>query len=120
MPGPMSLPYTVSKGAVIDFTLGMAIQLAPHGIRALALAPGLVWTPHWERLAEGNIARYPEKFGGMTPREVYEQRISELVPLQIEQTPEDVGKAVAFFASDDARCITGQVIAIDGGVLSRR
>jgi len=53
---------------------------------------------------------------GKSPREAFEMRVREWVPLQREQTPEDVGHAVAFLASDEARNITGQALNVDGGI----
>ncbi len=46
------------------------------------------------------------------------QWISEALPLGILQTPEDIGKAIAFIVSDDAKCITGQILNIDSGSMT--
>ena len=51
----------------------------------------------------------------MTTREIFDEAIRERCPLGREQTPEDIGKAVAFFASDDAFNITGQSLNVNGG-----
>ena len=51
----------------------------------------------------------------MTTREVFEQTVRERIPLGREQTPEDIGNAVAFLASDAARNITGQALNVSGG-----
>ena len=53
----------------------------------------------------------------MTPRQVFEDRVNLLVPMQREQTPEDIGWAAVFLASDQARNITGQALHVDGGVV---
>ena len=53
---------------------------------------------------------------GKTPREVFQSRIDALVPMRREQTPEDVAALVSFLVSPSARNITGQIIAVDGGV----
>jgi len=53
---------------------------------------------------------------GLTPRQIFLQTVTELVPLGREQTVDDVGKAVAFLASDRARAITGQALNVDGGI----
>ena len=55
------------------------------------------------------------KMKGMTPREVYDKFIEEECPMKKEQTVEDVAKAVAFFASEDANVITGQSLNVNGG-----
>ena len=49
-------------------------------------------------------------------RAAFESAVETSMPLQREQTPEDIGKAVAFFASDDAKNITGQALNVDGGM----
>lgn len=49
------------------------------------------------------------------PRAIFEYWVKRLIPLGREQTPEDIGKAVAFLASDDARNITGQALNVDDG-----
>jgi 3-oxoacyl-[acyl-carrier protein] reductase len=51
----------------------------------------------------------------MTARQVFEKRVAEIVPMGCEQTPEDIGWAAVFLASDEARCITGQSLIVDGG-----
>ena len=51
----------------------------------------------------------------MTPRQVFEKRVSDLTPMKCEQTPEDIGWAAVFLASDEARYITGQALNVDGG-----
>ena len=52
----------------------------------------------------------------MTPREFFERTLVPQVPLRREQTAEDIGNAVAFFVSDEARNITGQTLHVDGGM----
>ena len=49
-------------------------------------------------------------------REIFERYVKEQCPLGREQTPEDVGKAVVFLASEDAHNITGQSLNVDGGI----
>lgn len=110
-----SPPYSVSKGGVITLTRVLARDLAAHGITVNAVCPGLLWTPMWEFIGAGMI-RNVAALKGKTPREVFETRVREWVPLQREQTPEDVGHAVAFLASEEARNITGQALNVDGGI----
>jgi NAD(P)-dependent dehydrogenase (short-subunit alcohol dehydrogenase family) len=53
----------------------------------------------------------------MTPRQFFNRYVVPMVPLQREQTPEDIGRAVVFFVSEDARNMTGQTLNIDGGMI---
>jgi NAD(P)-dependent dehydrogenase (short-subunit alcohol dehydrogenase family) len=63
-------------------------------------------------MAENNPA-----FRGTTARQVFDKRVAEIVPMGCEQTPEDIGGAAVFLASDEARCITGQSLMVDGGTV---
>ena len=58
-------------------------------------------------------------FASLSPREVFLERVKRAVPLGREQLPEDIGRLAAFLASDAARNITGQWIAVDGGITLR-
>ncbi|HET7874532.1 MAG TPA: SDR family NAD(P)-dependent oxidoreductase [Methylomirabilota bacterium] len=107
-------PYSVAKGGVITFTRVIAKELAPHGITANAICPGVLWTAFWESLAK-YIADTNPAFKGMTPRQVFDKRVADIIPMKREQTPEDIGWAVVFLASDEARNITGQALNVDGG-----
>jgi NAD(P)-dependent dehydrogenase (short-subunit alcohol dehydrogenase family) len=99
---------------VITFTRVVAKELAPHGITVNAICPGVLFTDFWQKLA-AHIAATNPAFTGMTPRQVFEKRVNDLVPLKREQTPEDIGWAAVFLASDEARYITGQALNVDGG-----
>jgi enoyl-[acyl-carrier-protein] reductase (NADH) len=59
--------------------------------------------------------RRPE-FANMAERQVFEAIVAQQTPLGGEQTPEDIGHLAVFYASDKARMITGQVVAVDGGI----
>ena len=107
--------YSASKGAAINVSQAWAFKLAPHGINVNAVCPGLLWTPLWESIGEWKSS-LDEQHAGMAPRQVFQRAVSEMVPLGREQTPEDVGNAVAFLASDRARSITGQALNVDGGI----
>jgi 3-oxoacyl-[acyl-carrier protein] reductase len=85
--------YSASKAGLIGFTQSLAWELAPQGIRVVAVAPGLVHTPM--------VHKHAEK---LTP-EVWQQ-IEACHPLGMGR-PDDVAAAVAFLASSDARWITG-------------
>jgi len=68
----------------------------------------------WERIGAGFVKT--PAFTGLSPREVFDRRVKEWVPMQREQVPEDIGWAAVFLASDEARNITGQSLNVDGGV----
>jgi NAD(P)-dependent dehydrogenase (short-subunit alcohol dehydrogenase family) len=106
--------YGASKAAVIHLTQSFALGLAPYSINVNVVCPGTIWTPMWERIAERSKRNNPE-LRHLTTREIFDRAIQERCPLQREQTPEDIGKAVAFFASDDAMSITGQSLNVNGG-----
>jgi meso-butanediol dehydrogenase / (S,S)-butanediol dehydrogenase / diacetyl reductase len=116
--GPLSavtMPaYSVAKQGVITFTRVVAKELAAHGITANAICPGVLYTDFWQKLAQ-HIADTNPAFKGMTARQVFEKRVNDIVPMKCEQTPEDIGNAAVFLASEEARYITGQALMVDGG-----
>ena len=118
--GPISAPtmppYSVAKMGVITLTKIVARELAPHGITVNAICPGVLYTDFWQKLA-AHIADTNPAFKGMTPRQVFDKRVGDLVPLKREQTPEDIGWAAVFLASEEARNITGIALPVDGGVM---
>ena len=118
--GPISAPtmpaYSVAKMGVITLTKIVARELAAHGITVNAICPGVLYTDFWQKLA-AHIAETNPAFKGMTPRQVFDKRVGDLVPLKREQTPEDIGWAAVLLASDEARNITGISLPVDGGVM---
>ncbi len=116
--GPISAltmpPYSVSKMSVITFTRIVAKELAPFGITVNAICPGVLWTPFWENLA-AHLAKTNPVFAGMTARQVFDKRVTDIVPMKREQHPEDIGWTAVFLASEEARNITGQALNVDGG-----
>jgi NAD(P)-dependent dehydrogenase (short-subunit alcohol dehydrogenase family) len=95
--------YTTTKAAVIGLTQAMAVDHGKEGIRVNCVAPGPVYTPMV--YAKGN---------GMSEGARESRRRASA--LAIEGTGWDIGRAVRFLLSDEARYITGQVLVVDGGV----
>jgi NAD(P)-dependent dehydrogenase (short-subunit alcohol dehydrogenase family) len=118
--GPISAPtmppYSVAKMGVITLTRIIAKELAPHGVTVNAICPGVLWTDFWQKLA-AHLAETNPAFKGMTARQVFDKRVADITPMKREQTPEDIGWAAVFLASDEARNITGQSLNVDGGVV---
>tara|TARA_Y100000588_G_scaffold389309_1_gene491714 strand:+ start:1458 stop:2285 length:828 start_codon:yes stop_codon:yes gene_type:complete len=111
---PWNTPYHASKAGVISVTQAYALELAPFNVNVNAICPGLLWTPLWDRIATRNI-KLDNKLKDLTPRELFEQIVSDMTPLGREQTPEDIGNLAVFLASDLAINITGQSINVNGG-----
>lgn len=109
-------PYMVSKAAAIQWTHWLAMSLGQFNINVNAVCPGRLWTPMWQAIAQNHKELNPD-LADMDPREIFEMQIKGTMPLGREQTPEDVGKAVAFLASDDASEITGQALNVNGGAI---
>ena len=106
--------YGSSKASVIHLTQSYALELAPYNINVNVVCPGTIWTPMWERIAERVRRNDPSK-RNLTTRQIFDDSIQQRCPLNRGQTPEDIGKAVAFFASEDAKNITGQSLNVNGG-----
>ena len=84
-------------------TRALAMEYGPRGIRANAVAPGIVETDMWHAaLAEPGVSDH----------------ILGLIPTRRTSTPEEVADAVVFLASDAARAITGEILSADGGIHS--
>nr|WP_315030070.1 SDR family NAD(P)-dependent oxidoreductase [uncultured Chryseobacterium sp.] len=103
--------YVASKFAVIGFTNSIAKEIASTGITVNAICPGIVGTGMWR--GEGGIAdRW--KLEGETEEQSWERNKSTLIPQGIDQTSEDIAEAVVFISQ--AKHLTGQAIAVDGGM----
>jgi NAD(P)-dependent dehydrogenase (short-subunit alcohol dehydrogenase family) len=111
--------YAAAKAGVISLTRSLALDYAAHDIRVNAICPGFLWTRAWEGLATGMKMAVPQ-YADREPREIFLEVVKRGVPLGREQTPEDIGHLAAFLASDAARNITGQWIAVDGGITLRQ
>ena len=111
--------YAAAKAGVISLTRSLALSWAPHDIRVNAICPGFLWTRAWEGLAASIRGQTPA-YAGLDERAVFDEVVKSRVPLGREQTPEDIGHLAAFLASDAARNITGQWIAVDGGITLRQ
>ena len=94
------LAYVASKGAVIGFTRALAREAGPDGIRANAVAPGAFPTAATEIHAD---------------QEGLWRDVLEAQAIKRRGEVEDVARAIAFFASDDASFVTGQTLLVDGG-----
>ena len=91
--------YAAAKAGVLGLMKSLARELASRGITANSVAPGYIETD----------------MTAVLPEEV-RAAVLEKIPLARYGQPEDIAKAVAFLASDDASYITGQVLAVDGGM----
>jgi 2-hydroxycyclohexanecarboxyl-CoA dehydrogenase len=98
--------YSGAKGGIIAFTKTLAREVATKGITANTVCPGPTDTPALRRFAGGAGQDAEKVIGGMV----------RAVPMKRLGTPEDVGPAVAFFASDAAGFITGQTLSVSGGL----
>ena len=90
--------YFVSKAGVITLTQRLASELAPHGIRVNAVAPGRIETPMAKTASNDQI-----------------QRILDRIPMGRSGTPEEIANLVLFLSSELASYITGETININGG-----
>jgi 3-oxoacyl-[acyl-carrier protein] reductase len=93
--------YAASKSGIIGFSKSVALELGSRGIRCNAIAPGFIETEMTEKLDEKTI-----------------QIWRDAIPLKRGGKPEDVADACIFLASDLSSYITGQVLQVDGGMLT--
>ena len=105
---PESVPYSSAKGGIVNMVRALACDLAPRGITVNAIAPGFIDT-RMARLADGSHEHETEYF-----RTVYLDY--RKIPLGRAGRPEDLAGPAAFLVSPDAAYVTGQIIAVDGGV----
>lgn len=93
--------YAASKAGMIGFTKSVALELGSRNIRCNAIAPGFIETEMTAALPSDTVQQWREQ-----------------IPLKRGGTPEDVANAVVFLASDASSYITGQVLHVDGGMLT--
>ncbi|HKL90013.1 MAG TPA: 3-oxoacyl-[acyl-carrier-protein] reductase [Allomuricauda sp.] len=93
--------YAASKAGMIGFTKSVALELGSRNIRCNAIAPGFIETEMTEKLDEKTVQGWREG-----------------IPLKRGGSPEDVANACVFLASDLSGYITGQVLNVDGGMLT--
>lgn len=93
--------YAASKAGIIGFTKSVALELGSRNIRCNAIAPGFIETEMTAVLPEETVKQW-----------------REAIPLKRGGTPEDVANAVLFLASDMSTYVTGQVLNVDGGMLT--
>ncbi len=96
---PPTLAYNTTKGGVVNFTRSLAVEWAPYNINVNAIAPGFFPT----KMTKGVM----EMIGG---------QIADRAPMKRIGGPEDLKGLTALFASDACAFITGQIVAVDGGV----
>jgi acetoacetyl-CoA reductase/3-oxoacyl-[acyl-carrier protein] reductase len=90
--------YAAAKAGVVGFTRSLAFELAPHGVNVNAISPGLTRTRVIEALPAAMMAD-----------------IEASIPMHYVAEPQDMANVIAFLASEEARYITGQNIAVNGG-----
>ena len=105
---PNRAPYAAAKWAVIGLMKTLAMELGPHGIRVNAICPGAVEGPRME----GVLAREAAA-KGMTRDQVYDGYASGTAMGRFVEAG-DIADMAVFLASDSARMVSGQVIAVDG------
>jgi 3-oxoacyl-[acyl-carrier protein] reductase len=98
---PGQVNYCAAKAGVIGITRTVAKEMASRQITVNVVAPGFIDTDMTRKI--------PEKI---------KEEFSKRIPMGYFGSPQDVAGAVAFFASDEARYITGQVLCVDGGMIS--
>jgi NAD(P)-dependent dehydrogenase (short-subunit alcohol dehydrogenase family) len=99
--------YHAAKAGVLGLTYDMAAELGPHNIYVNASMPGPIRTPFFDEIVESKTAEEAEAFFDM---------IGSQAPLGRMGRPEEIAKAVLFFASDLSSYVTGAVLPVTGGL----
>jgi NAD(P)-dependent dehydrogenase (short-subunit alcohol dehydrogenase family) len=107
-----ALAYGTSKSGVLAVTRSLATYFGPAGVRVNAVLPGITDTPMQDKVLE-EIA----VLRGTTPEELHQSRLNA-VPLQQRGCqPRDMAEVIAFLLSSAASYMTGQALAVDGGLI---
>ncbi|WP_150699671.1 SDR family NAD(P)-dependent oxidoreductase [Pandoraea terrae] len=104
--------YDAAKAGLVQLARSATYELAPNGIRSNVVAPGLILTPIIATVCKIRPDQYDEFI------ESLEQPYGSVTPLRRAGHPRDIAEAVLYFASDYARHVTGQTLAVDGGLTS--
>ena len=105
---PLYVPYSATKAAVDAMTKGLAVELAPYGIRVLGVRPGYIETAMGSKVHNGSESR-----------DKYRESVVRLVPAGRWGSPDDLASMYEFLASDQAAYMTGTSVVVDGGRLAR-
>ncbi len=97
---PRHAAYGAAKAGLMSWVRSLAVELGPRGVRANAVAPGVVWTPRVSQIV------------GERGREAQ----AAIAPLNRVALPADIASAILFLASDLSSYVTGQTLVVDGGV----
>jgi NAD(P)-dependent dehydrogenase (short-subunit alcohol dehydrogenase family) len=100
---PRHAAYGAAKAGLLSWVRSLAVELGPKGVRANAVAPGVVWTPR----VSGYLGEKGRKLQ------------SDNAPLRRVAEPPDIAAAILFLASDLASYVTGQALVVDGGVSAK-
>jgi glucose 1-dehydrogenase len=103
-PMPGNTPYCLSKGGMRMLTRTAGVELAPHGIRVVGVGPGAVATP---------INLVTMKDAALM------QKLNAAIPMGRLATPEEIGRVVAFLASDGGSYVTATTVFADGGMMQQ-
>lgn len=101
---PRQAVYSLTKGAVLNFTRAVAAEAGPHGVRANAVCPGFVDT---------DLGR--QYFEGQDDPETARERMMAQYPLRRLGDPEEIADCICFLASEEASWVTGHGLVVDGG-----
>lgn len=105
--GRTTTAYSITKGALNSFTKSLAFEIGHLGVRVNGIAPGSVLTPQFNR----NLHSLPDD-----KQKAFHEMVKNIYPLGKIGTPDDIGKASVFLASNHASWITGTILAVDGGL----